>query len=200
MLHFTRLFSIPVLAGVRGGGWEVWRRWRKVLLSTPVLASHWYHNTRCTCYLITRTDWLVHDRCNGPTCCISSSIARRKTYCCCKDGKLHLSCCMCVCVTGAPDSMHSRGGLHTLFSMVLGGLVAATPHMVAATVMALARLLYEFAGPLEYMVDDLLPAVLALLRTKSREIVKAVLGFVKVRTHSPPLPTCSSVCCSALLL
>lgn len=76
--------------------------------------------------------------------------------------------------------MHSRGGLHTLFSMVLGGLVAATPHMIAATVMALARLLYEFAGPLEYMVDDLLPAVLALLRTKSREVVKAVLGFVKV--------------------
>ncbi len=70
--------------------------------------------------------------------------------------------------------------------MVLGGLVAATPHMVAATVMALARLLYEFAGPLEYMVDDLLPAVLALLRTKSREVVKAVLGFVKVQ-HPWPL-------------
>ena len=83
--------------------------------------------------------------------------------------------------TEASDSMHSRGGLHTLFSMVLGGLVAATPHMVAASVMALARLLYEFAGPLEYMVDDLLPAVLALLRTKSREVVKAVLGFVKVQ-------------------
>lgn len=84
-------------------------------------------------------------------------------------------------VAEASDSMHSRGGLHTLFSMVLGGLVAATPHMVAASVMALARLLYEFAGPLEYMVDDLLPAVLALLRTKSREVVKAVLGFVKVQ-------------------
>ncbi|KAL3148459.1 hypothetical protein ABBQ38_013906 [Trebouxia sp. C0009 RCD-2024] len=88
---------------------------------------------------------------------------------------------------GASDSMHSRGGLHTLFSMVLGGLVAATPHMVAATVMALARLLYEFCGPLEYMVDDLLPAVLALLRTKSREIVKAVLGFVKVVAMQLPV-------------
>lgn len=77
--------------------------------------------------------------------------------------------------------MHSRGGLHTLISMVLGGLVAATPHMVAATVMALARMLYDFAGPLEYMMEELLPAVLALLRTKSREVVKAVLGFVKVR-------------------
>ncbi|DBA66455.1 TPA: hypothetical protein ACH3X2_002431 [Trebouxia sp. C0005] len=88
----------------------------------------------------------------------------------------------------ASDSMHSRGGLHTLFSMVLGGLVAATPHMIAATVMALARLLYEFAGPLEYMVDDLLPAVLALLRTKSREVVKAVLGFVKVVAMRLPIP------------
>ena len=86
--------------------------------------------------------------------------------------------------------MHSKGGLHTLFSMVLGGLVAATPHMVAATVMALARLMYEFSGPLEYMVDDLLPAVLALLRSKSREIVKAVLGFVKVR---PPTGTAKKV-------
>lgn len=85
----------------------------------------------------------------------------------------------CLC-TGAADSMHSRGGLHTLISMVLGGLVAATPHMVAATVMALARMLYDFAGPLEYMMEKLLPAVLALLRTKSREVVKAVLGFVKV--------------------
>ena len=64
--------------------------------------------------------------------------------------------------------------------------------MVAATVMALARLLYEFCGPLEYMVDDLLPAVLALLRTKSREIVKAVLGFVKVKARSPP-PTMGSL-------
>ena len=42
--------------------------------------------------------------------------------------------------------------------MVLGGLVAATPHMVAATVMALARLLYEFCGALEYLGDDLLRA------------------------------------------
>ena len=83
-------------------------------------------------------------------------------------------------LAGGADSMHSRGGLHTLVSMVLGGLVAATPHMVAATVMALARMLYDFAGPLEYMLQELLPAVLALLRTKSREIVKAVLGFVKV--------------------
>ena len=72
------------------------------------------------------------------------------------------------------------GGLHALFSMALGGLVGATPHMIAASVMALARLLYEFASALSGLVPQLLPAVLSLLRSKSREIIKAVLGFVKV--------------------
>lgn len=31
------------------------------------------------------------------------------------------------------------------------------------------------------LVPDLLPAVLMLLRTKAREVIKSVLGFVKVR-------------------
>lgn len=44
-----------------------------------------------------------------------------------------------------------------------------------------ARLLYEFAPVLAGLVPDLLPAVLMLLRTKAREVIKSVLGFVKVR-------------------
>lgn len=64
--------------------------------------------------------------------------------------------------------------------MVLGGLVGATPHMISAAVMALARLLYEFAPVLAGLVPDLLPAVLMLLRSKAREVIKSVLGFVKV--------------------
>ncbi len=47
--------------------------------------------------------------------------------------------------------------------------------------MALARLLYEFASELQPLVPQLLPAVLLLFRTKSREVVKSVLGFAKVR-------------------
>lgn len=47
--------------------------------------------------------------------------------------------------------------------------------------MALARLLYEFAPVLAGLVPDLLPAVLLLLRSKAREVIKSVLGFVKVR-------------------
>ena len=52
--------------------------------------------------------------------------------------------------------------------------------MVSASVMALARLLHAFSSELEAVVPELLPAVLLLLRTKSREVVKSVLGFVKV--------------------
>ncbi len=33
--------------------------------------------------------------------------------------------------------------------MVMGGLVATTPHMVSATVLALARLTYEFAAAMQ---------------------------------------------------
>ena len=86
-------------------------------------------------------------------------------------------------VFGAGDTAtaeQQRGGLHTLFSMVLGGLVGATPHMISATVMALARLLYEFAPVLAGLVPQLLPVVLMLLRTKAREVIKSVLGFIKV--------------------
>ena len=64
-------------------------------------------------------------------------------------------------------------------AMVMGGLVATTPHMVSACVMALARLLFEFAGLLEQAAPQLLETVLMLLRSKSREIIKSVIGFCK---------------------
>ena len=70
--------------------------------------------------------------------------------------------------------------------MVMGGLIGTTPHMVSAAVMALARLLHEFAPLLETAAPRLLATVLMLLRSKSREIIKAVLGFCKV---------CMSPCC-----
>jgi hypothetical protein len=82
----------------------------------------------------------------------------------------------CTALAGAPP-----GGLRTLFTMVLGGMAGESPHMVAASVMALARLLYEFGGALAASVPELMPAVLSLLRSRAREVVKAVLGFLKVR-------------------
>ncbi|PNW69821.1 hypothetical protein CHLRE_19g751197v5 [Chlamydomonas reinhardtii] len=81
---------------------------------------------------------------------------------------------------GGGAGTSGKGGLYEFFSMVMAGLVATTPHMMSATVMALARLTFEFASAMQNVVAALLPPVLSLLRGKAREIIKAVLGFVKV--------------------
>lgn len=85
------------------------------------------------------------------------------------------------------DASLSNGGLQQLFAMVLAGLAARTPRMVSATVMALARLTFEFAPQLQVIAAQLLPAICALLRSKAREIVKSVLGFLKVAAMRVPV-------------
>ena len=89
------------------------------------------------------------------------------------------------------EAAQVQGGLPTLMAMVLGGLVATTPHMVSACVMALARLLFEFAGLLEQAAPRLLETVLMLLRSKSREVIKSVIGFCKVGVGCCKLNTIS---------
>jgi ribosomal RNA-processing protein 12 len=81
------------------------------------------------------------------------------------------------------------GGLVDFFNAVLAGMAAGTPHMVSATVMAAARLLFEFSGALQGMAPRLLSTVLLLLRSPSREVVKSVLGFVKVAAMRLPVET-----------
>jgi hypothetical protein len=60
-------------------------------------------------------------------------------------------------------------------------------------VLGLSRLVFEFAGQLEGVVGRLLLAVLLLLRSHSREVIKAVLGFLKVRSCCC---CCCCCCCS----
>ena len=72
------------------------------------------------------------------------------------------------------------GGVRSLFTMLLGGLASPEAHAVSATVMAMARVLYEFPEQLGEVAPKLLSPVLRLLQTKSREVVKAVMGFAKV--------------------
>ena len=104
---------------------------------------------------------------------------------------------MCVCAGGSASGS-GGGGLATLFDMVLGGLVGTSPHMISASVMALARLLHQFSTQLGGVAPTLLPAVLMLLRTKSREVVKSVLGFVKVCCVLPRTPV--SIACARWFL
>ena len=73
-----------------------------------------------------------------------------------------------------------EGGLVWLVNMVLGGLAGSTSQMISASVMALARLLFEFTPSIMPMIHDLIPAIVMLLRSKAREVIKSVLGFLKV--------------------
>jgi ribosomal RNA-processing protein 12 len=80
-------------------------------------------------------------------------------------------------------------GLRELFAVVLGGLAGGSPHMVSASTMAAARLVHAFVpGPLGPDAGRLLPAILPLLRTPAREVIKSVLGFIKVCVGRLPAP------------
>ena len=75
----------------------------------------------------------------------------------------------------------AQASLEEYFTMVSAGLVGSTPHMISASVTALARILYEFHGRLEKSVIEELVSTLDLfLASSNREIVRSCLGFMKV--------------------
>ena len=78
----------------------------------------------------------------------------------------------------APDALAT---LEEVFTMVSAGLAGVAPHMVAASITALSRLLFEFHDRLsKVVVEDLVATVVMFLQSNNREIVRSVLGFVKV--------------------
>jgi hypothetical protein len=65
--------------------------------------------------------------------------------------------------------------------MVVAGLAGSSPHMQAATIGCLSRLLYEFRDEMDKkLIKELLTTVMYFMSSLSREVLKAVLGFVKV--------------------
>lgn len=81
----------------------------------------------------------------------------------------------------------TTASLDEFLSMVLAGLAGRTPHMISATVLSLARLLFDLASVLpEASIEPLLADVLLLFGSPSREIVKAAFGFVKVAVVALP--------------
>ena len=71
--------------------------------------------------------------------------------------------------------------------MVSAGLVGNSPHMISASITALTRILYEFKTQLSRSVlEDLVQTMSLFLTSTNREIVRAVLGFVKVAIISLP--------------
>lgn len=112
---------------------------------------------------------------------------------------------------GLVDGMDEDGAEDTpanieeFMTMVAGGLAGATPHMISATVTAISRIEFEFKRePLSLplivsmlisaidvisskMHNDILTTMIVLLSSANREIIKSVLGFIKLVIHTLPL-------------
>lgn len=79
------------------------------------------------------------------------------------------------------DSPDAPATLEEVFTMVSAGLAGVAPHMVAASITALSRLFFEYHSQLtDKTKEELIDTVSMFLESNNREIVRAVLGFVKV--------------------
>ena len=73
--------------------------------------------------------------------------------------------------------------MNAFFPIVVGALAAKTPHMRSAAVMALSRLVFEFTrhdATVQALLPSLLKTVVVLFDEKAREVIKSVVGFVRV--------------------
>nr|POE96480.1 ribosomal rna-processing protein 12 [Quercus suber] len=85
------------------------------------------------------------------------------------------------------DAPSASASLEEYLTMVSAGLAGSTPHMISASITALTRLLYEFRSRLkEETVTDMVQTMDLFLTSNNREIVRSVLGFVKVCVISLP--------------
>ncbi|KAF2220945.1 NUC173 domain-containing protein [Elsinoe ampelina] len=84
----------------------------------------------------------------------------------------------------APDAPAS---LEEYITMLSAGLAGSTPHMISASITALARILYTFHDRLApAAVSELVATIDLFLTSANREIVQSCLGFVKVCILSLP--------------
>ncbi|KAI0674870.1 NUC173-domain-containing protein [Trametes maxima] len=82
----------------------------------------------------------------------------------------------------------ATANIEEYLTMIAGGLAGATPHMISATVTAISRLVFEFRDSISsQMLSEIFTTLLVFLGSANREIVKSVLGFVKLAIHTMPV-------------
>ncbi|KAK3321164.1 armadillo-type protein [Cercophora scortea] len=85
------------------------------------------------------------------------------------------------------DAPMVSSSIEEYFTMVSAGLAGSTPHMISASITAITRILYEFRESVSLAtMSDLVQTMDLFLTSNNREIVKSVLGFVKVCIISLP--------------
>ncbi|XP_024027240.1 RRP12-like protein isoform X3 [Morus notabilis] len=83
------------------------------------------------------------------------------------------------------SSESSEAPYQKLITMIMGYLSGASPHIKSGAVSVLSVLIYKDAN-IHLSMPDLVPSLLPLLQGKSLEVIKAVLGFMKVLASSLP--------------
>lgn len=85
------------------------------------------------------------------------------------------------------DAPSATANIEEFFTMVSAGLAGSTPHMISASITAISRIMYEFRESLSVAtLSELVQTMDLFLTSFNREIVKSVLGFVKVVVISLP--------------
>lgn len=86
------------------------------------------------------------------------------------------------------DAPDVAATLNEYVTMVSAGLAGSTPHMISASITALTRILYQFKDDIKpELVSEMVTTLDLFLTSKNREIVRSVLGFVKVCIISLPV-------------
>ncbi|CAH1445714.1 unnamed protein product [Lactuca virosa] len=79
-----------------------------------------------------------------------------------------------------PSSLQKeKGPYYEFVTMIMGYLSGSSPHIKSGAVSALSLVIYNDSKICKLM-PDLVPSILELLHSKAIEVIKAVLGFIKV--------------------
>ncbi|KAH7392513.1 pre-rRNA processing protein-like protein Rrp12 [Pyrenochaeta sp. MPI-SDFR-AT-0127] len=85
------------------------------------------------------------------------------------------------------DAPTVEASLEEYFTMVSAGLAASSAHMISASITAVTRILYQFHARIsKETITNLCDLMDIFLQNPNREIVRSVLGFVKVEVISLP--------------
>jgi ribosomal RNA-processing protein 12 len=86
------------------------------------------------------------------------------------------------------DAADVPASLEEYLTMVSAGLAGTTPHSVSASIIAVTRIMYHFRDSLSTAtISDLVETMDIFLKSPSREVVRSVLGFVKISIISLPV-------------
>lgn len=85
------------------------------------------------------------------------------------------------------DGKTVSANINEYITMVAAGLAGTSPHMISASITALARLVYEFHEKVpSQTLEEMVGTMDIFLASPNREVAKSALGFVKVVIVSLP--------------